>query len=170
MSLTTTVRLAVSARQDNAIDLGASRASRTLDLALTLADGLDAGEADRAFVDTRTIAASGTDDLDLAGALTDAFGATAAFARVKALVVRASADNTNNVLVGGDAANAFASWAASATDIVVLRPGATLALVAGAADAVGYTVTAGTGDLLQIANSAAGTAVTYDVVVIGCSA
>jgi hypothetical protein len=32
------------------------------------------------------------------------------------------------------------------------------------------TVTASTGDLLNIDNSGAGTSVTYDVVIIGCSA
>ena len=36
-------------------------------------------------------------------------------------------------------------------------------------DATGWTVTAGTGDLLKIANSTSGT-VLYRIVIIGCSA
>jgi len=41
--------------------------------------------------------------------------------------------------------------------------------MAGAADATTYAVTAGTGDLLKVANSAGGTSVTYDIVIIGSS-
>ena len=33
--------------------------------------------------------------------------------------------------------------------------------------AAGYAVTAGTGDILKVANSGAGTGVTYDIVIVG---
>jgi hypothetical protein len=39
-----------------------------------------------------------------------------------------------------------------------------------APDATGYPVTAATGDLVTLTNSAAGTSVTYDVIIIGSSA
>mgnify|MGYP000184442162 CR=1 FL=1 len=42
-------------------------------------------------------------------------------------------------------------------------------VMAGAADATGYTVTATTADLLRIANSGAGTTVDYTIVVVGTS-
>jgi hypothetical protein len=42
--------------------------------------------------------------------------------------------------------------------------------MAGVADAIGWGVTAGTGDLLKVANSAGSTSVNYDIVVIGNSA
>jgi hypothetical protein len=55
----------------------------------------------------------------------------------------------------------------AAGDGIALRPGATFVWIS--PDATGVTVTAGTGDLLNIANSGAGTSVTYDVIIIGTS-
>jgi hypothetical protein len=88
---------------------------------------------------------------------------------VKAIIVHASAANTNNVIVGGDATTTFFGMFADETDAVVLRPGATLALFCGEADAAGYAVTAATADLLKIANSGGTTGVTYDIIIIGTS-
>lgn len=51
---------------------------------------------------------------------------------------------------------------------MTVRPGGLLVLAA--PDVAAYAVTAATGDLLHVANSAGGSAVTYDVVVIGASA
>lgn len=136
---------------------------------VSLASGTAAGQADRVWSDTRTLAASANEDLDLAGALADAFAVAAVFVRVKGIYIAAAAANTNNVVIGAAASNPWATLL-SATGTVTLRPGAALLVVAGSADATGYAVTAGTGDLLRITNSAAGTSVTYDIVVIGASA
>jgi len=149
------------------LDLGTATLPINLARSLSYANGVGANQADVLFTDTRTIAASGTDDLDLAGVLTNAFGVTATFARVRALYVAAAAGNTNNVVVGGAASNQFLTWVGSGTDKVNIRPGGLL-LVANA-DTTGYAVTAATGDLLRVANSGSGTSVTYDIVVLGCS-
>jgi len=169
VSLQTKLAATVKATHIIPLDLVAGRADLAAVAALDLADGTGAGQADRMFSDRRTIAASGTDDLDLAGALIDAFGAVITLARVKALMVKAAAANTNNLVLGG-AANGtqFATWLGSATDRIVVRPGGFAFLAAG--DAVGYAVTPATGDMLRVANSGAGTPVTYDVVIIGASA
>jgi hypothetical protein len=170
MPLTSSLRLAVAAKHTSVLDLGTATAPVSADYSVSLADGVAAGQANRLFADTRTLAASSTEDLDLAGILTDAFGAAITFARIKAMVIKAAAANTNNVLVGGASATQFLSWVGAATHTVTLRPGATLALIAGDADATGYVVGAGTADLLKIANSAGVTPVSYDVVLIGTSA
>jgi hypothetical protein len=169
MSITTraTANAAITAR--NTIDLGATSANQALSLAVDLANGTGAGQADLAFTDTRTLAASATEDLDLAGALANPFGVAQVFARVKLLVIKADAANTNNVQVTRPASNGFPLFLA-ASDGIALRPGEFLMLAAGDADAVGHVVTAGTGDLLTITNSAAGTSVSYSVMVVGCSA
>lgn len=133
-----------------------------------LTTGTGAQQADRLFADTRTIAASGTDPLDLAGSLVDAVGTTMTLARAKLLYIAASAGNTNNVIVGGAGANQFINWVGAGAHTVTVRPGGFFLLFA--PDVTGYAVTAGTGDIWQIANSGAGTSVTYDVVVIGSSA
>ena len=153
-------------------DIGSGGAARhTVDVqqSVALATGTGAGQADLLFTDQRTIAASGSEDLDLAGVLADALSATLTFARVKGLYIAAAAGNTNNVVVGAASSNAWATLL-NAAGTVALRPGASLLVAAGVADATGYAVTAGTGDLLQVANSGGGTAVTYDIIVVGASA
>ncbi|MEU0671360.1 hypothetical protein ABZ330_00410 [Streptomyces sp. NPDC006172] len=163
--------LAVSAYAEltQALDLGTGRAAQSLSRSLSLSSGTGAGAADRVFSDRRTLAASGTEDLDLAGVLLDAFGTAITFARIKGIVVAAAAGNTNNVVVGNATSNGWATLL-SATGTVTLRPGAFIAVGTGVADPTGYAVTAGTGDLLKVANSGAGTSVTYDIHIIGASA
>ncbi|MFE2353469.1 hypothetical protein [Streptomyces parvulus] len=163
--------LAVSAFAEltTALDLGVARAPHSLSRRLELASGTGAGKADKVFSDRRTLAASATEDLDLAGTLVDAFGATITLARVKGIIIAAAAGNTNNVLVGAASGSPWATLLNS-TGVITLRPGAFLAVGTGAADATGYVVTATSADLLKVANSAAGSSVTYDIHIIGASA
>lgn len=169
MTLTTRAAANVALTARNTIDLGGSSANRALTLALELANGTGAGQADLAFTDTRTLAASGTEDLDLAGALADPFGVSQVFARVKLLVVTAAAGNTNNVVISRPASNGFTLFSA-ASDAMPIRPGGFFLFAAGAGDATGYAVTAATGDLLTVTNSGGTTGVTYSVMIVGCSA
>jgi len=168
MALTTTLNVALNAVQTAAKDLTTVRAPLDYAKRIILANGTAAGQADQIWSDTRTITASGTDALDLAGSLVDALGATLTFARVKGLIVVAAAANTNDVVIGGAASNTFVNWVGDATDKVKVKPGGVFCLFAPAA--TGYPVTAATGDQLLIANSSSGTSVTYDVVIIGASA
>lgn len=170
MPLTSSMSVAASAELTGALDLTTAAAPLTFRKPVSLTSGTAAGQADRLFSDRRTLAASASEDLDLAGVLVDAFGATITFARIKGLIISAAATNTNNVIVGNATTNGFISWVGAATHTVTVRPGGVLALIAGAADATGYAVTAGTADLLHVANSGAGTSVTYDVILIGASA
>jgi hypothetical protein len=170
MPLTSRLSIAATALQTAALDLGTAQAQLAKSYTVDLANGTSAGQVDRVFHDTRTLAASATEDIDLAGSLVDALGATLTFARVKGLIVAAAAGNTNNVIVGGASATQFVSWVGAATHTVTVRPGAVLALFAGSADSIGYVTASGSTDLLKIANSGGTTGVTYDLVVIGCSA
>lgn len=132
---------------------------------LNLAQGSGAGQADMIWSDQRTIAASGTDALDLAGSLSGPFGGLLTFARVKMLIVLAAAGNTNNVNVVMPASGVPLFLAAA--DGVGVRPGGALILFD--PSAAGAVVTAGTGDLINIVNSGAGTSVTYDIHIVGAS-
>ena len=165
------IQLAVSASATltSALDLGTASAPQALSRSMSLLNGTAAGQADRVFSDRRTLAASATEDLDLAGTLLDAYGTASTFARVKGIIIAAATGNTNNVVVGAAASNPWATLL-SATGTVTLRPGAFVAVGTGAADATGYAVTATTADLLKIANSAGSTSVTYDIHIIGASA
>jgi hypothetical protein len=170
MALTATLTAQAICSYTSAGDLVTAEAPLNYRARVQLATGTGAGQADRLFSDTRTVNASSNDDLDLAAGLTDAFGASITFAKVKGLIITAAAANSNNIYVGGDATNTFLTWVVAEADAVILRPGATLALFAGEADSTGYAVTASTGDLLRITNAAGGSSVTYSIVIIGTSA
>lgn len=169
MALTSSVSIAASASLTAALDLGTATAPVNVRKAVQLATGTGAGQADKVFSDRRSIAASSSEDLDLVGTLLDAFGGTITFARIKGLIVSAAAANVNNVVVG---AAASAPWVTllGATHTLTLRPGDSFCAMSGAANATGWPVTATTADLLKVANSGAGTAVSYDIVIIGASA
>ncbi|MGH8968165.1 MAG: hypothetical protein ACRDXB_22960 [Actinomycetes bacterium] len=169
MSVSSTLSLAASVVQSRALDMTTAEDPLVFRQAVQLSDGTAAGQADRVFHDRRTLAASASEDLDLAGSLVDAFGQTVEFARIKGLYVRAASANVNNVVLGNAAATAWAALL-GATGTLTLRPGAGVGVVAGEADATAYAVGAGTADLLKVANSGAGTSVTYDVVIVGASA
>jgi hypothetical protein len=150
-----------------AIDLQTRSAPGALRRTYGWADGAGANQANRVWASRRTLGASANESLDLAATLLDAFGVAITFARVRALIIAPNAANTNNVAVGGAAANGFLGWVGTATDTIVVRPGGLLVLVA--PDAVGYVVTPATGDLLKVANSGAGTSVTYEVAIVGAA-
>lgn len=131
-------------------------------------DGTGADQANRIYQGRRTLTASSTEDLDLASGLTDSYGVAIVFARIKLIVVKAAAANTNNVVIGAAATNTFVGPLGAATHTLAVKPNGLF--VAVAPDATGWAVTAGTGDLLKFANSGAGTPVTYDLFLIGASA
>lgn len=168
MALTSRLSVSLGATLTAALDLAEASVPLKAGAAFTLADGSGANQANRIWHDRRTLAASATEDLDLAGVLTDPFGATISFARIRAMLIKAAAANANNLIVGNASANGFISWVGGATHTVTVRPGGLLLLVA--PDATAYAVTAATADLLKVANSAGGTSVTYDVVLLGSSA
>lgn len=107
-------------------------------------------------VDTRTLAASTGEDLDISGAF-------ATMTKVHAIIVRAAASNTNDVVVGNAASNGFIGPFGGATHTVKVTPGETAVL----SSRTGWTVTAATADLVHVLNGGSGTPVTYDIVVMG---
>jgi len=147
------------------VDIGEALHEANWSPAYSFTDGVGANQAKAAFADERTLAASANESLDLAGGLTDVFGNTITFTKIKAIVVQAAAANSNDVVIGGAASNGFTSFVGAADDTIKVKPGGMLVLVA--PDANGYAVVASTGDLLKVANSGAGTAVTYKIIIIG---
>jgi len=166
MPLSTNISFQATGKQTAALDLGTGSVPFSLSQEMALTDGTTAGKADRVFADTRQLTASATENLDLAGALSDFYGATLTFVTVKAIIVRAAATNTNDVQVTRPAANGV-PFLMAASDGIALKPGAVFAWFM---SGVGVTVTPGTGDLITVTNSAGGTSVSYDVLIIGTSA
>lgn len=149
-------------------DISAPEQDLNVNERIALSLGTMAGQADLLFSDTRTIAASGTDSLDLAGVLTDAFGQVMTAVEIVGVLVFAHAGNTNDVVVGGAPSNTWTGFFGDPTDKLKVKPGG-FAFIAAPTNPA-YPVTAGTGDLLLVANSSSGTSVDYDIVVIGRSA
>lgn len=170
MALYVDFDIRLQAEYSKAADLSATSKS-TLDWRqkFSLTTGVAAGASDKFFYDSRTLSASATEDLDLVGTLTDAFGDLFSPVRIKALGFKALAANTNNVIIGAASAT---QWAAllGTTGTMTFRPGSSMLFVAGSADATGYVCAAGSTDLLKVANSGAGTSVTYEIVLVGVSA
>jgi len=166
MALTANINLYATGKQTSVLDQGTATFPFAISTELAFTDGTTAGKADRIFADTRTLAASGTENLDLAGVLTDAYGATITFVTIKALLIKAAAGNTNDVQLTRPAANGVPLFLA-ASDGIPIRPGG---IFAWACTGTGIAVTAATGDLITLTNSAGGTGVTYDVMIVGTSA
>src|SRR5688572_5224082 len=109
-------------QQTNVLDLATATVPFSFTTTYTFTDGAGANQINQIWSDTRTINASSSETLDLAGSLTNSFGATVTFARVKGIYIKAASGNSNNVHVGGNGANDFINWVANASDIIVVRP------------------------------------------------
>jgi hypothetical protein len=159
-----TINLGIDLTQIGSNDLGSPKMRVSVSKALALLEGTAAvDQANLLFTDTRTLAASATEDLDLSGVLSSAFGATITAAEIVAVFVSAADGNTNNVNVTRPASNGFIGPFLAAGDGVAVKPGEWLVAVSES----GWAVTAATGDLLTFTNSSSGTPVTYDVIIVG---
>lgn len=158
------ISLRINLTQSGTGDLGTPKMRATADKILSLSEGTDAtNKANIMFADTRTVALSANENIDLSGALSDAFGASIVAAEIVAIYISAAAANVNNVQVTRPASNGFIGPFMATGDGVSIKPGEYALFVSQS----GWAVTAATGDLLNIANSGAGTSVTYDIIVVG---
>lgn len=169
--MATTLKVIATAQIDavfkNVLDLGTPTDTFLKTVKIELANGTGANSADLMFHAQRSLNASATEDLDLAGSLAGPFGAAQVFVELRAILISASSANTNNVNVQRASSNGVPLFLA-ASDGIPVPPGGVFFWSCPADGKV--AVTAGTGDLLTITNSAGSTAVTYDVVIIGSSA
>jgi hypothetical protein len=157
------IHLDIRAKQTGAADLGTPQILLDIAKELDFTVGTAAvGQTNVLFSDTRTLAASATENLDLAGVLADALGATITAAEIVAVYVGAKSANTNDVQLTRPATNGVPLFLA-AGDGLAISPGDFFLFTS----RKGVTVTPATGDLLTLTNSAGGTSVDYDVVILG---
>lgn len=166
-TLKTVVTAQIATTFKNLIDLSTPTDEATLTAKVQLSNGTGANSADLQWHDQRTLSASATEDLDLAAVLTSVFGATLTFVELRAIMIKAAAANTNNVNLTRPASNGVPLFLA-AGDGIPIPPGGAFLWTCPADGKV--TVTASTGDLLTLTNSAGSTSVTYDVFIVGTSA
>lgn len=160
------IALEVSLTVSNPQNLSSGTKKLNKNYSQNYSTGSGADQASAEWDDTRTIAASSNESLDLSGALLDVFGNKIAFTKIKEIVIVAAEANTNNIEIGGAASNGFLLFK-DATDIAVIEPGGKFYM---SWPNVGRTVTSATGDLLKIANAGSGTGVTYDIIIVGLGA
>lgn len=142
--------------------------SGTISYSDTLTNGTSADNADLVYWTSGTLAASGTATIDL-GSLTDNFGNSIDFERVKSIIIRNTTANTNDtevLSVGGAGSNAWETWVGAAGDIVKVRPDGCFML--SCSGATGYAV--GSNVNLLLTNDDGSNTLTYQVAVIGASA
>lgn len=114
---------------------------------LNFSDGTGAGAGNTLYGVSRTIPGGGDDDVDLSGALADAFNGTIANARIKAIVVYNPASN-DTLTVGGGTNPATTI----VNGTVPVHPDGFFALAT--RDATAHAITAGTADVLRVAGTA----------------
>lgn len=165
-SLTSKIEVMVTGELVNtALDLGVQPVAKLVSRpTVSFGNGTGAGQANVVWWDERSLSAATTEDIDLAGGgLVDAFGAAVAPAKLRAVIIKNN--STTQVLTLFGDANSVPVLNTAATTYT-LQPGG---VFVGAWPALaGIAVTAGTGDIIQVAN-AAGSACPYTIIVIGTS-
>lgn len=135
-----------------------------------ITNGTGDNQADGFWGDQRSLAASATEELDLAGVLVDAFGTTVNAAKLRAFAIEADAANnaSNNLIVGAAAATQWFPFLGASTHTVILRPGARF--VYSNPIGTGLAVTGGSADKLKFANSAGTNTIIYRFAFLYCTA
>lgn len=164
MPLEGKIALRTSFLESLAHDLGSKKYDPVRALQLDFLDGSGAGQANKLFVDSVSVAQSVNTDLDLVGsALQGAFG-TVSFTAIKGIIVIAGAANPGNLTVG-NVTNGIVAPFGAATHSIQVAPGGLFAVAN--PSAAGWPVTGSTADLLRIASAAAAGTYTFDVIIIG---
>ncbi len=139
--------------------------------------GTGSTQCDLLFHDRRIVAASGTDSIDLNGALQDAFQDDVDFAKIKAIVIvnRSDEDCSNpnhsatdaQIKVAPGSSNGFdGPFVGGSSGGVNIDAGSAVSFTS----TTGWTVTADTGDILEITNNDSEDEAMYDIYILGTSA
>lgn len=170
MTLTAKLSLDFTATHTGANDFGGPDFEPRFRHIANIANGTGDDQADILWMDERTIAASGSEDLDLAGALTDAFGSTITAVEIVGIIIDAAAGNTNDVVVGNGSQPVInGPFGGDGTQVINVKPGGLFVWFA-PDDGDGIPVTATSADDLGVANSSSGTGVTYRIAILARSA
>lgn len=172
MGLNARLLAKLTAVQTGANDFGGPDFDINVNTEIVLEDGTTVNKADILWADQRTVASASNDDIDLAGVLTNAFGAVITAAEIVAILIinkaRDGTANTTNLTIGVGS-NPFLGFLGGTTPTVgPLRPGGVFMIASPDAAGIG-TVTGGSADILRIANSS-GAAATYQIAILARTA
>ena len=158
------VTTAMAGSMTNALDLTTPQSDIVKKYEHSYSDGTAADQAQLVFSDTRPLASSTNESLDLSGALGFALGGVISFTALKEIIVVAAAANTGDLRVGAADVNGFTGPVGAAAVGMLVAPGGMLNLHN--PSAAGWAVTGGTGDLLRVENLVAAAAA-YDIILVG---
>jgi hypothetical protein len=164
-TLTAKVFLRITAEPVTTGDLQSVSAPLNYSKTWTFTSGAGANKVQQIWTDSRTLTASTSEELDLAGVLKNYAGETVTFTKIKLIYIVANSANASTLTVGGAASNTFINWVSDSSDSIVIRPDGAVLLMA--PDATGYGVTASTGDLLKILNNSGSASATYSIMILG---
>lgn len=154
-----------SAVQTGANDFSGPDFRPILKKVLQYSGGVAAGQADILFMDSRTVVSGTPDDIDLAGALTDAFGTTIASAEIVGVLI-SHKTGTGVLSVGVAGTNPWVTMFAASGDGIKVFPGGLFANFGADASGLGAVV-GGASDVLRVTSST-GTVV-YDIALLARS-
>lgn len=164
-TLTPSLQIKLTGQRQKIDDLETATAPIDKTILMAFTNGVGLNQVDLMWSDTRVLAASAVDALDLAGGLTDVFGNVLTFASVKVVLIWNKLA-ANKLLTVGAGSNPFLTWLIATGDGVKIPAGGGICLWNPIA--TGYAVTAGTGDILTITNASGGET-TYDIMILGAS-
>lgn len=169
MSVAAKLNVSLEFSQTETAVLGQSPSwASSISLVQQFTDGTTANKVDLIYAGERTVASSTNDDIDVAGSLTDQFGNTITMAEIVGIIVinkqKDGTANTTDLTIGGGS-NTLPGFSSA---VGTIGPGGMFIIMT--PDAGGQeTVTAGTGDILRIANGS-GASNTYQITILGRSA
>jgi hypothetical protein len=166
MPLQSKIDVKVSANLSRQRDQVTTKADLLTQFQRDLDSGTGTGQANICLAKRYTIAAAGTQLIDLGvGAQTDDLGSAIDFTAVKAIMIKAAAANGAAVQLGPNSTEGFADWVNGATAAVRIAAGGMFLLAA--PESTGLGVANNSDDKLLLTNlNGSGTA-TVDVLIIG---
>lgn len=159
MSLISSVAMSFRSDLQEIVELTALTASVSESRSFRFESGIDENQCDLVWSDQGSLAGPGSVTLDFQ-ALTNIFGTTINFEKIRAIVIENTGDQTLHV--GGASANQLASLFGDVSDKLVIPAGGKVMIIA---PTTAYAVSASAKDL-KIANVGTG-ATTYNIWVIG---
>jgi len=151
----------VRGRLARALDIGSAEYPIDIPVTQSWTNGTGINQANDAWTDDRTILSGANEDLDLSGALSDAFGTSLVGTKVKEILIYSLPTSVGTLAITRPATNGVPIFKA-AGDGVDLVPGGLFHFRN--PSAAGITITPSTGDLINLA--ATGGNVTYRVLII----
>lgn len=141
-----------------------------------MTNGTGSDQANKIYADTNTILAGARNTIDLAGSVSDVYGDTITFTKIKGIILKNTSTTAAVLALGGGSdgagTNAFDTWIRSAagggagdgSEQVLVRAGGFVMFYT--PDSTAYAVTAGTGDILGIVETAT-LAGSYEIAILG---